>query len=446
MSKFGIWAALGLVAAAGIAIGGAEALTAARKVDAPAPVDIQDRSLVEAGAYIARTGDCVACHSVPGGKPFAGGLAMQTPVGTIYSSNITPDRKTGIGAYSYADFKNAVQHGIRKDGTPLYPAMPSVLRHHAGRGPARAVRLFHGQRGAGRAAQRGFDHPLAAEHALAHGLVAADVRAKRDFAAPAGADEKRRAAPIWWKARAIAAPAIRRAAWLPGKGAVDGRRRRLPDRRGDRRLARQEPARRGAGSAILEPAEIALFLKTGRTDKVAAFGAMADVVEHSTRHFADADLDAIAAYLKQLPPAPGKLQAFAPKADSTTAALLDGRYGSRGAVIYVEQCVACHRADGQGMPRIFPALAGNSAVFAQNPQSIIQITLEGGRMPANAQDAMAFAMPAFNHLSDQDITDVINFIRGAWTNQAPPIGERDVAHIREFLAGKKPNIVAGGKQ
>ena len=124
MSKFGIWAALGLVAAAGIAIGGAEALTAARKVDAPAPVDIQDRSLVQAGAYIARTGDCVACHSVPGGKPFAGGLAMQTPVGTIYSSNITPDRKTGIGAYSYADFKNAVQHGIRKDGTPLYPPCP----------------------------------------------------------------------------------------------------------------------------------------------------------------------------------------------------------------------------------------------------------------------------------------------------------------------------------
>ena len=189
MSKFGIWAALGLVAAAGIAIGGAEALTAARKVDAPAPVDIQDRSLVEAGAYIARTGDCVACHSVPGGKPFAGGLAMQTPVGTIYSSNITPDRKTGIGA-CYADFKNAVQHGIRKDGTPLYPAMPYPSYAIMPDADLRALRLFHGQRGAGRAAQRGFDHPLAAEHALAHGLVAADVRAKRDFAAPAGADEK----------------------------------------------------------------------------------------------------------------------------------------------------------------------------------------------------------------------------------------------------------------
>jgi mono/diheme cytochrome c family protein len=97
------------------------------------------------------------------------------------------------------------------------------------------------------------------------------------------------------------------------------------------------------------------------------------------------------------------------------------------------------------MPRIFPALAGNSAVFAKNPQSIIQITLEGGRMPSNDTDAMAFAMPGFKHLSDQDITDVINFIRTAWTNQAPPIGGEDVAHIRGFLAGKKPNIVAGGK-
>lgn len=145
-----------------------------------------------------------------------------------------------------------------------------------------------------------------------------------------------------------------------------------------------------------------------------------------------------------MPAAGGKLAAFPPKADGTTASLRDGRYDSRGAVIYMEQCVVCHRADGQGMPRIFPALAGNSAVFAQNPQSIIQITLEGGRMPSNDMDAMTFAMPGFKHLSDRDITDVINFIRTGWTNQAPAIGEKDVAHIREFLASKKPNI-GGGK-
>ena len=212
MSKFGIWAALGLVAAAGIAIGGAEALTAARKVDAPAPVDIQDRSLVEAGAYIARTGDCVACHSVPGGKPFAGGLAMQTPVGTIYSSNITPDRKTGIGAYSYADFKNAVQHGIRKDGAAVPRHALSVLRHHAGRGPARAVRLFHGQRGAGRAAQRGFDHPwplnMRWPMAWWQLMFAPSATSPRP---PAPTKATRGAYLV--EGRAIAAPAIRRAAW-----------------------------------------------------------------------------------------------------------------------------------------------------------------------------------------------------------------------------------------
>ena len=125
MKHFGI-KAVALVALLGIGggIGGAHLLTAIRKTDATAAVDPQDRRLAEAGAYLARTADCVACHSVPGDKPFAGGLAMQTPVGTIYSSNITPDKASGIGAYSYADFKNAVQYGIRKDGAALYPAMP----------------------------------------------------------------------------------------------------------------------------------------------------------------------------------------------------------------------------------------------------------------------------------------------------------------------------------
>mgnify|MGYP002040099611 CR=1 FL=1 len=127
MRKFGIKAVAGLLVAAGLAIGGAQLLTANRKVDTAASVDIQDRRLIEAGAYIARTGDCVACHSVPGGKPFAGGLAMQTPVGTIYSSNITPDKQSGIGNYGYADFKNAVQLGIRKDGTPLYLSLIHIL-------------------------------------------------------------------------------------------------------------------------------------------------------------------------------------------------------------------------------------------------------------------------------------------------------------------------------
>ena len=123
MSKFGIWAALGLVAAAGIAIGGAEALTAARKVDAPAPVDIQDRSLVQAGAYIARTGDCVACHSALA-APFAGGLAMQTPVAPSIHRTSRPTGRRASAPIATLISRTRSSTASCKDGTPLYPAMP----------------------------------------------------------------------------------------------------------------------------------------------------------------------------------------------------------------------------------------------------------------------------------------------------------------------------------
>lgn len=448
MKHFGI-KAVALLALAGLGggIGGAHLLTAIRKTDGTVVVDPQDRRLAEAGAYIARTADCVACHSAPGDKPFSGGLAMQTPVGTIYSSNITPDKRTGIGAYSYADFKNAVQYGIRKDGATLYPAMPYpsyAIMPDADIQALYAYFMSQVEPVDKPSADSTIPWPLNMRWPMAWWQLV--FAGKRDFAAPAGADEQ-----------------VRRGAYL-----VEG-----PGHCGachtPRGLAYQEKALSMAdGNAFLSGAvidgwrakslrgearglaswsadDIALFLKTGRTDRVAVFGAMADVVEHSTRYFTDDDLASIAAYLKQLPPVPGKAPVFPAKADNTTASLLAGRYDSRGAVIYMEHCVICHRADGQGMPRIFPALAGNSAIFAQNPQSIIQITLEGGKMPESDRDSMAFAMPRFNHLNDQDITDVINFIRTAWTNQAPPIASDEVAHIRGFLASKKPNIVSGGK-
>ena len=109
--------------------------------------------------------------------------------------------------------------------------------------------------------------------------------------------------------------------------------------------------------------------------------------------------------------------------------------------MYVEHCLVCHRADGLGVPRIFPSLAGNSAIVAKNPQSVIQITLEGGKMPSNDVDAMDYAMPAFNYLSNEDLVAVINFIRNGWQNQAPKVTAKEVQHIRDFLASKSPNLI-----
>ena len=118
------------------------------------------------------------------------------------------------------------------------------------------------------------------------------------------------------------------------------------------------------------------------------------------------------------------------------------RYGDLGSLggICLKGISLTPRA-GNGMPRIFPALNNNSAVYANNAQSVIQVTLEGGRMPHSKHDVMAFSMPGFKHLTDQDIADVVNFVRNSWHNQAPEISSRDVAEIRHFVNRKAPNIV-----
>src|SRR5262249_24113081 len=89
------------------------------------PADLKNADVVRRGEYLARAADCMVCHTAPHGAEYAGGLAFPTPFGMLYSTNITPDKETGIGTYTVQDFLNAVQRGVRPDGTYLYPAMPS---------------------------------------------------------------------------------------------------------------------------------------------------------------------------------------------------------------------------------------------------------------------------------------------------------------------------------
>lgn len=408
--------------------------------------DLTDPRLIQQGAYIARTADCAACHTTPGGAPYAGGLAMQTPLGAIYSTNITPDLNTGIGRYSLADFTRAVKHGVRSDNQPLYPAMPY---------PSYAIMP---------------DADISALYAFFMHEVDAVNQANGESTIPWPLNM--RWPMSWWQllfaperefvASKQLTPEENRGAYLiegPGHCGACHTPRGLAYQEKAMNLAKLEKSDFLSGAVIdgwrakslrseargldsWSKEELALFFKTGRTDKVAAFGAMADVIEHSTRYMTDADINAMAAYLKQLPPAKNKILAFAPKEDITTAMLQAGVNLDKGATVYVENCQVCHRADGLGMPRVFPALAGNSAIFAKNPQSVIQITLEGGKTPSNDVDVMDFAMPAFNHLSNQELVAVINFIRNGWQNQAPEISANQVDHIRKFLLNKAPNLVS----
>ncbi|ART81088.1 alcohol dehydrogenase [Oceanisphaera avium] len=437
-------AAMLVIVGSGVGGIGAHFLSKHRGQDLALTEHTATSASIAKGAYIARTADCVACHTRPGGQPYAGGLAMQTPLGAIYSTNITPDFDTGIGHYSLADFNRAVKHGVTPDNRPLYPAMPypsyAII-------PDEDIRDLYAY----------FMHAVApVTQANGESTIPWPLNMRwpmswwqlifapqRDFIVDARLSEQDNRGAylvegpghcgachtprgLAYQEKAMSLATGDNSDFLAG-AVIDGW--RAKSLRGEAR-----------GLASWSHEELALFFKTGRTDTVAAFGAMAEVIEHSTRYMKDEDISAMASYLKQLPPAKNKILNFAPKPDTTTALLREGKSLDEGATLYVEHCQVCHRADGKGIPRIFPALAGNSAVFAKNPQSVIQITFEGGLMPSNEYDLMDFAMPAFNHLTNQELVSVMNFIRNGWQNQAPMVTSKQVSHIRDFLHNKSPNL------
>ncbi|KAF1007548.1 MAG: Gluconate 2-dehydrogenase cytochrome c subunit [Pseudomonas fluorescens] len=398
-------------------------------------VSAAETDLVKQGEYLARAGDCVACHTAKGGKPFAGGLPMETPIGVIYSTNITPD-KTGIAGYSFEDFDKAVRHGVAKNGSTLYTAMPYPSYARVSESDMQALYAYF-MNGVEPVAQPNKDSdipwPLSMRWPLA---------AWRWMFAPAVAN---------YQAAPGTDPVISRGAYLvEGLGHCGAC--HTP-----RALTMQEKALSAAdgnaflsGSAPLEgwiakslrgdhkdglgswsEAQLVQFLKTGRSDRSAVFGGMSDVVVHSMQYLSDSDLTAIARYLKSLPAVDPNDQPHA--YDKQVAdALWKGDDRPRGASVYIDNCAACHRTDGHGYTRVFPALAGNPVVQTADATSLINIVLNGGTLPATHTAPSTFTMPAFAwRLSDQEVADVVSFIRGSWGNKGEPVKAGDVASLRK---------------
>lgn len=406
-------------------------------------VDLTDAALIKKGEQAAIAGDCAACHTVPGGKPFAGGLAMQTPMGAIYSTNITPAAKTGIGEYSYAEFERAVRQGIRKDNTSLYPAMPFPSFQIVEDDEIKAMyAYFMTQVPAVEQENQDSTIPFPFNWRWPLALWQITFAQPREFEPIAQAS-----AQVQRGQYLVEGLAHCGACHTPRGIAFQEKSRSLAD--GDAYLAGAvlegwyAKSLRGeySGLATWSKDELFDFLTTGRTQRTAAFGSMADVVEHSTQHMAKEDVWAIVEYIKQLPVKQGMSEQSPVQLDQTTPALLAGDYKAKGALEYMENCVVCHRADGRGAPRIFPALAGNSIVFAEDPSSLIQVTLEGGAMPKTLADKMAFVMPGFDHLSDQELADILTFIRTGWTNKASSIEVKDVAHMRKLVSNKPQHYI-----
>ena len=403
---------------------------------------VADAAAIERGRYLVAAGDCVACHTAPKGQPFAGGLALDSPVGQIYSSNITPDRKNGIGDYTLDDFDRALRHGIAKRGDTLYPAMPYPSYAHMTPDDIAAMYAY-------------LMHDVAAVDAPNH-----DTRIRWPLSA-------RWPLAIWRKLYApdpavVAAAgrypdaAVARGAYLvQGPGhcgschtprAVTLQEKALDDGSPDYLAGGAQidgwvsvNLRGDAGDGLggWSPDDIVATLKTGRNPTRAVIGtAMTDVVYHSTQYLTDADLGAIAGYLKSLPGTKNDGIAYV-ASDETAKALKAGINATRGAELYVDNCAACHATDGLGRRMALPAIAGNSSVLSPDAASIIRLVLNGSELPSLPAAPSPLGMPAFGwRLSDAEAAELVTFVRTSWGNRAPAVKAGDVAKVRAALAAE----------
>jgi len=429
---------IALVVVAGLAaFGFAELPTTTRTISA-ASSNQDNAALVEKGRYLAIAGDCSACHTAAGGRPFAGGLPILSPIGVIYSSNITPDHATGIGGYSLDDFDRALRHGIAASGQTLYPAMPYPSYARLRDDDVLSLYAY-------------FMYGVTPVHAENHSN---GIRWPLSMRWPLA---------IWRKLFApnpdqLAATAIRYADPVVARGAylVQGlehcgschtpRARTLQekalDESGSDYLAGGQVqdgwsavnlrSNDAAGLGRWSTQDLVDLLKSGHSVSHAVIGsAMGDVVVHSTQHLRDEDLAAMAAYLKSLPPAPHEVATFAMNA-ATARALQSGINDTRGAELYVDNCAACHRTDGEGYARVFPEITGNSTVLSADATSLIRLILLGSVSPATAGAPSRLGMPGFaSRLSDEEVATLASFVRQSWGNAAPAVKAKSVKAVRE---------------
>ncbi|MDM0066951.1 cytochrome c [Variovorax sp. J31P207] len=399
--------------------------------------DSNSPPLVDKGRYLAQAGDCVACHTSPGGIPFTGGLPLASPIGLIYSTNITPDHNSGIGTYTLADFDRAVRHGIRKDSASLYPAMPYPSYAHMSDDDVRALYAFfmHGVAPApSQPHSRGIPWPLSMRWPMTlwrkafaplPEAVAFDPSSYPDMTIARGAYlvqglghcgscHTPRATTMQEKALDASSPD-----YLAGGPLIDGW------------VAVNLRGNSADGLGAWSVADIVATLRSARNmSRAVVGGAMNEAVVHSTQHLSEDDLNAIAAFLKTLSPSAHSPSSF--NADPATAkALWQGVNATRGAELYVDNCAACHRSDGMGYAQAFPRLAGNSSVLASDPSSVIRLILDGSRLPATRVAPSELAMPGFGwRLSDDEVAQLATFTRQSWGNQASRVQAAQVGTIR----------------
>jgi mono/diheme cytochrome c family protein len=377
-------------------------------------------TLVERGAYIASAGNCIGCHTVPEGAPFAGGRGIETPFGTVYAPNITPDPKTGIGHWSAGEFWRALHHGRSKDGRLLYPAFPYPSYTRVTREDADALYAF--LRTVKPVEQASRPHALR----FPYSTQAALAVWRAMFFRPADFEPEPQRSAAWNRGKYLVQGLGHCAACHSGRNFLGATRLNaefagglMPDQSWYA-PALSDPLE--AGVQQWPRAEVVRLLKTGVSAHATVSGPMAEVVYASTQYLSDGDLDSMAQFLSTIAVrSEGKAEAKRAAADVR----------QRGQKLYDAQCAACHGDRGQGVPGIYPALAGNRAVTLDNPANLVQMIRAGGFSPSTAGNPRPFGMPPFSQLlSNDEIAAVSTFIRQSWGNQAGEVTPLDVIRVK----------------
>jgi mono/diheme cytochrome c family protein len=411
--------------------------------------DATDPKLIAKGEYLAKAADCAGCHTAPPGgpsgkqpqhpsAPFAGGLPMGSPFGTIFSSNITPDPAAGIGRYSYDDFAQAVRDGVAPGNKRLYPAMPfpSFAKINDADMHALYAYFMHGVTPVATPAPRTrLPFPFDQRWAL---MFWSFAFAPRDqyVPQPSRSAKWNRGAYLVQSLGHCGACHTPRGPAYQERGYDESARHYLTGGTNDHWFAPNLTGDPGSGLGRFSADDIAAFLRRGHGGGLVTFGSMVQVVEDSTQYLSDDDLHAIAGYLKSLPPrAPsGHFDSRSRIALESVRAMNTGDIELPGAGIYQSFCARCHKADGMGEPLKYPRLAGNPAVLSPHADSLVRLLLEGGEAPHTQAGPDPKKMPSFTgKLTDTEMARVLTFVRNTWGNEAAPVTTRDVRTLRESL-------------
>ncbi|WP_350431103.1 cytochrome c [Shewanella sp. H8] len=404
--------------------------------------DLQ-QDLIKKGEYLSNAGDCVACHTSENGEKFAGGRAVDSPFGPIYSTNITPSKTAGIGNYTYEEFEQSLRHGIRADGAFLYPAMPYPSYQKITDEDTKAMYAY-----------------------FMHGVKAVDVEAiETSLSFPFN---QRWGIRFWdWVATddgAFVADPKQSEEHNRGAYLVQGL-GHCGSCHTPRGIIYQEKSYDHANKSFLSGADIGIwhapslragnntnlehwsvqdlmdYFSTGRNYYSAVAGEMTDVIQYSLSHLTKDDLHAMAIYLKSQSGQKSAKSEDTSAPGNTTKLLNSAKVDiNSGARLYLDNCNACHFTDGAGAPHVFPQLDDNSLVNAENPDGLIHIILAGARLPSTTNAPEAIEMPGFGwRLNDKEVATLATFVRQSWRNNATKVDADEVKEIRQTISSEVLN-------